>query len=311
MPLEHPTFRADDGFSVPYVDLGTGAPLVYLFGFGETLASNRATLAQFAENFRVLAFERRGSGVAPFDESTSLSEVEAQTGVERLASDLRNLLETLDLRDATIVGYSMGGTVLFSYLRRFGTDRIARVVFVDATPKLANDADWTLGLWQGRYSQADLNRDLESIENDLPRFRLSFFLRASTQTRPDDAPLAFPDDRDGLFERAVEATGIRSGLLKRVFFAEHSPAEKRADRVYWETMARADFRDVLPKINVPSLVVFAEPGSFYSLKTAQFTANALPNATLAPIPDASHASFAKEKATEFVRAVVDFYSKNN
>jgi pimeloyl-ACP methyl ester carboxylesterase len=65
----------------------------------------------------------------------------------RHGRDLGELLELLDLRDAILVGASMGGNTLWAYVDQFGPSRLAGAVVVDQTPKMLNDAAWPHGFY--------------------------------------------------------------------------------------------------------------------------------------------------------------------
>ena len=53
---------------------------------------------------------------------------------DTFADDLHKLLTRLNVRDAALVGFSMGGGEVARYLGRYGSDRVAKAVFVDAVP---------------------------------------------------------------------------------------------------------------------------------------------------------------------------------
>ncbi len=68
--------------------------------------------------------------------------------IERLASDLNELIEGLSPSDVTLVGWSMGESVAMTYIRNFGCFALRQVVLCDMTPKQINDTEWKLGLYQ-------------------------------------------------------------------------------------------------------------------------------------------------------------------
>lgn len=62
--------------------------------------------------------------------------------ISRLAMDVRELLINLDLNDITAIGWSMGASVLWSYLELFADDRIRKLVYVDQSPSQYIGPDW-------------------------------------------------------------------------------------------------------------------------------------------------------------------------
>lgn len=299
MKLEYRTATVDDGAEIAYVDVGEGRFLFYVDGFGGSVATANGIIERFSKRgaFRTVAFDQRGYGQTPFA---------SDFGVERSAADLRALIERLDARDVCLVGYSMGGSVLFSYLEQFGTDRVAKAVFVDTCPKLLNDDAWRLGYCQGRYFADDYDRDMQILRADPPLFKTTFFARCEVASNPDDPPTwPEPFDRDAWLAKAVEITGVRESLAKRVFFAPIPPERAAVDRRYWESMTTADFRASLGKIDVPTLVLHADPGSLYRVETAEYIAAQIPGARRIALADATHV-FPAKRSDEFVAAVAEF-----
>lgn len=97
---------SDDG-SLHVVERGDGRPLVLLHGITLSSLTWHYQLQDLADSFRVLAVDHRGHGSSkPGDGGWELS---------RLALDVRELLEDLDLRDAIVVGHSMGGMVTLQF----------------------------------------------------------------------------------------------------------------------------------------------------------------------------------------------------
>ena len=125
-----PHVKAQDGTELYYYDWGTGAPVILIHGWPLTSASWEYQASFLAENgFRVIAYDRRGFGRSgwPF----------AGYDYDTLAGDLSTLIETLDLKGAALVGFSMGGGEVARYLGKYGSSRIAKAVFISAvTPFL-------------------------------------------------------------------------------------------------------------------------------------------------------------------------------
>ncbi|MBC7750907.1 MAG: alpha/beta hydrolase [Candidatus Saccharibacteria bacterium] len=119
-----------------YEDLGEGKPVVLIHGWPLSGASwEKQIAALLATGHRVITYDRRG-----FGRSTQPS-----TGYEydTLAEDLHKILIRLDVYDATLVGFSMGGGEVARYLGKYGSEqRVTKVVFIDSvTPFLLKTAD--------------------------------------------------------------------------------------------------------------------------------------------------------------------------
>ena len=119
-----------------YEDRGTGKPVVLIHGWPLSGASwERQTAALLAAGYRVITYDRRG-----FGRST-----QPGTGYDydTLARDTFELIETLDLHDATLVGFSMGGGEVARYFGKYNDNgRVTKAVFMSSVaPALRKDGD--------------------------------------------------------------------------------------------------------------------------------------------------------------------------
>ena len=114
---------------------GSGRPVVLIHGWplsGESWIEQVPALHD--AGYRVIAYDRRGFGRS--------EKPEDGYDYDTLADDLAGLMVELDLRDAVLVGFSMGGGEVARYVGRHGQDRLAGVVFAAAvTPCLMKSAD--------------------------------------------------------------------------------------------------------------------------------------------------------------------------
>lgn len=116
-----------DTIDVYFEDHGTGTPVVLIHGWPLTSRSwERQVPALLKAGFRVITYDRRGFGES--------SRPTCGYDYDTFADDLHQLLSRLDIRDAVLVGFSMGGGEVARYLGRHGSDRVAKAVFVDAVP---------------------------------------------------------------------------------------------------------------------------------------------------------------------------------
>ena len=106
-----------------YEDQGTGRPVVLIHGYPlDGHSWERQTRELLAAGYRVITYDRRGFGQS--------SKVGSGYDYDTFAADLNTLLETLDLRDVVLVGFSMGTGELARYVSRHSSDRIAGLAFL-------------------------------------------------------------------------------------------------------------------------------------------------------------------------------------
>jgi non-heme chloroperoxidase len=125
-----PFVTADDGAAIYYKDWGSDGPPV-LLSHGWPLNSDAweaAALFLATQGHRVIAHDRRGHGRS--------SQTWHGNEMDTYADDLATLIETLDLRELTLVGHSTGGGEIVRYLGRHGTTRATGLVLVSAVPPM-------------------------------------------------------------------------------------------------------------------------------------------------------------------------------
>jgi non-heme chloroperoxidase len=110
-----------------YEDHGTGRPVVLIHGWPLSGRSWESQVPALLEaGHRVITYDRRGFGAS--------SQPWNGYDYDTFTADLHALLEHLDVRDVTLVGFSMGGGEVVRYLGTYGADRVSRAVLAAAVP---------------------------------------------------------------------------------------------------------------------------------------------------------------------------------
>ncbi|MCU7373256.1 alpha/beta hydrolase [Paucibacter sp. O1-1] len=125
------TITTRDGVALYYKDWGPKTGPVVVFSHGWPLNSDSwesQMIFLASKGFRVVAHDRRGHGRSsqPWDGND----------MDHYADDLAAVIETLDLKNATLVGFSTGGGEVARYIGRHGTSRVKKAVLVSAVPPL-------------------------------------------------------------------------------------------------------------------------------------------------------------------------------
>lgn len=245
-------FIADDGAKIHVQISGEGSPLVMLHGWTSSHQEWFPFLGELQKHHQVFRWDARGHG------GHALGDASAPTA-ERMARDLANLLDHYQLDSVSAVGHSMGALTLWQYIRDFGTDRLSRLCFIDQSPKLMTDETWSYGIY-GHFDDTKAGEMMGWLHEDFAEAVLKL--------------TAF-----GLNERAREKylAGASGWEKSRQALRAQTPAPLID---CWASLTAADYRDVLARIDVPSMLVYGGQSNFYSLETARYVASRIPNALL-------------------------------
>lgn len=147
-----------------YEDHGSGKPVVLIHGWPLSSKSWEKQVPVLVDaGYRVIAYDRRGFG--------NSAKPTFGYDYDTLAEDLHRLMTELDLDDATLVGFSMGGGEVARYLGTYGSDRVEKAVFISAIPPfLLKTADNPEGIEGSVFDGL-----MESIAADRPAFLSRFF----------------------------------------------------------------------------------------------------------------------------------------
>jgi len=180
-----------------YEDQGSGQPVVLIHGYPlDGHSWELQTRELLAAGYRVVTYDRRGFG--------SSSKVGSGYDYDTFAKDLDTVLETLDLRDVILVGFSMGTGELARYVRNHGHERVAKLAFLASLePFLVQRDDNPEGVPQSVFDGiADAARtdryawftqfyqDFYNLDENLGSRISEEVVRASWNTAVGSAPVA-------------------------------------------------------------------------------------------------------------------------
>jgi pimeloyl-ACP methyl ester carboxylesterase len=214
-----------DGTRIHFRDWGAGRPIVFVAPWGLSSDWWDIPVSSFSkQGWRCVTFDRRGHGRSDdpcrgYDPDT-------------LADDIAAVLDGVDVKDAVLVGHSVGGAEVVRYLTRHRSRRVAHVVLVaPTTPFSMKTDDHPSG-----KTQEDLEKILASIELDLPRL--------AAQAAPD----FFGVPKNSVSSETME-------WWARMFLDRCST---RVLSELYKVMAETDFRSELRTIRTPTLILHGD-----------------------------------------------------
>ena len=234
------TFIADDGERLYLRVRGEGPPLILLHGWTSSHTIWNALPETLHRHHRVFCPDARGHG------GHALA-VNRTPDIGRLARDVLNLMDQFGLAQAAVVGHSMGALTLWQFIRDFGCGRLSHLCIIDQSPQLLTDDTWANGIY-GDFDAARSQRLLDDLESDFAEA----VLRLGANSLNARARETYARDSRGWQQERQNLRRLDPGPLIAI----------------WKTLVSADFRDVLPQIIVPTLMVWGSESNFYTLDTA-------------------------------------------
>jgi non-heme chloroperoxidase len=274
--------RTRDGTRLNVIEAGpkTARPLLMIPGWSQSAAEFKRQTDDLSRDHRIITVDMRGHG-----ESDKPGQ---GYRIGQLAADLHDLLDALQLRDAVVLGHSMGSSVIWSYIEGYGADRLAGTIFVDQPPACLGRPDW----------DDATRRDAGVIG---PSGAWEDGVYETIRTTGTVAALA--DFLAVMFTKAMpraELEWIASENLKM--------PRQHAAALHWDHVMR-DWRGLIASLRLPTLVV-GGTASFISTESQRWIAAQIPGATCEIFEESeggSHFMF-WENARRFNAAVRNFMS---
>lgn len=216
-----------DGTEIFYKDWGSGRPVVMAHGWplnSDSWESQQLFLA--SNGYRAIAHDRRGHGKS--------TQTWNGNEMDTYADDLAALMESLDLRNVTLMGFSTGGGEITRYIGRHGTARLAQAVLISAVPPFMLKTDDNPG-----GVPMEIFDGLR--ENSLVD-------RAQLYTELASGPFFGNNKRPGSASEGVQTAFVSQGLASGHRNAYESIA----------AFSATDFREDLKKFDVPTLIIHGD-----------------------------------------------------
>lgn len=253
-----------DGVPLFYEIEGDGPPIVLVPGWTLTTRFWERQVKDLARDHCVVTLDLRGAGQSgKTPDAHSLSSY---------ADDLAELFQHLELGDATLVAYAMGASVSVHYLVAHGFARIARMVWVDHSPRFYATPDWPYALF-GDLTPQRFDETIHLLGSNRP---------AATR---ELLSVMFQEPADWMYAELMKTpTDVAATMLALV--------------------AATDLRPLLSLLDLPILLINGAQ-SVVPYEVGRWLEEHLPKAQRVLLDQAGHGPFWDNPA-EFNRAVREF-----
>jgi non-heme chloroperoxidase len=209
-----------DGAKLYCRSWGTGRPVVFVHGWAVNCDVWQYQMAALAQNARCIAYDKRSHGRS--------SDPGRGYDYDTLADDLATVLEHFELRDAVLVGHSMGSAEIVRCISRHGADRVSRQVLISsALPFMMKTPDNPAGIDAAVFAERR-----KPWMQDMPKF-------LAENARSFVLPSSSPETVSWLASMGAQAS------LKALIDLNH-------------TITETDLREEVARIRLPTLVVHGE-----------------------------------------------------
>jgi non-heme chloroperoxidase len=258
---QRPFVETDDGVQLFVQDWGTGEPIVLVHALGTNSDQWQYNVADLVSSgHRCISFDRRGHGRSDQPRDGYV--------LPRLVDDLRDVLERLDVRGATLVGHSMGGMEAAAYVAKYGGERVSRLVLVCPTlPCLPKSAD----------NPGGVDRSLLDATTDLWRKDYPDWLVAG----PTNVELFYRRDTFPISQAIVDWS---VGMMR-------STSNVQVQLLCGAILAEADLREDMRRIKVPTLVIHGDHDVSVPVGFGRATAKLIPGSRYVEYEGAPHGLF--------------------
>jgi non-heme chloroperoxidase len=251
------TITTKDGTEIYYKDWGRGPAVTFSHGWPLSADAWDGQMLFLAQHgFRVVAHDRRGHGRS--------SQSSSGNDMDTYADDLAALIETLDLRDVTLVGHSTGGGEVARYVGRHGTSRVAKIVLISAVPpSLRQSASNPDGLPKEAFDGL-----LAGMFNDRSQFYKELAVAFYGANRP--------------------GAKVSPGVLEQFWEWSMQSGLKNSYECV-QSLSEADFTDDLKRFDVPTLLLHGEDDQIVPVRASSMrSARLIPGARDVYYPGAPH-----------------------
>ncbi|PPA69758.1 alpha/beta fold hydrolase [Jeotgalibacillus proteolyticus] len=239
-------------------DIGEGQPVIFLHGWPVNHKMFEYQINDLVEEgYRFIGIDQRGYGKSDRPDSGY--------DYDRKADDVRAVIEYLQLEDAVLAGFSMGGPVALRYMARHKEYQISKLLLLaPAAPRFTKTDDFSLGI-----EKSEIDGMIESIKQDRPAFLKEF------------GDQFFYQEPSEPFKQWFGTLGLEASAHGTINSAQ--------------ALRDEDGRSDLAAVNVPVLLLHGEKDEICPIDFSTLLEEQLANAKLIKIENSGHGFIFEQK----------------
>ena len=218
-------YTTNDGYRLHYIEAGSGAPLVMVPGWSQTAAQFKHQIEGLSDKYHVIAIDMRGHGES--------DKPDHGYRIHRLSKDVHDFLAARGLKNVTLAGHSMGCSVIWGYWELFGRERLSKLILIDQMPMITANPIWS----PQEKEDAGAILDQESL------YSVTNALAGPDGIKTTEGFIT------GMFTKSYSRDGVAWVIEQNLKLPRSYAARLLYDH------ATNDWRDVIPHIDIPTLVV--------------------------------------------------------
>lgn len=222
------TFQTSDGVQLSWLEAGSGQTLLMLPGWSQSAALFRDQFEGLSDQFHCLALDYRGHGES--------EKTDHGYRISRFAQDVQELLEHLQLGQVTLLGHSMGASVIWAFLDVFGSDQLSGIVIDDQSAAMTLLED---------ESQSE-------IENAGAIFPWDQLNQICASLKSPDADQVTRSLMDNMLSDQISSADRDWIMAENLKFPRHHAATLLFNH------STQDWRDLIMRIQIPTLIIGGE-----------------------------------------------------
>ena len=271
------SFTTSDGVRLHYIEAGSGKPLVMIPGWSQTAAQFKRQIEGLSDKYRVIAIDMRGHGES--------DKPDYGYRIHRLSADVHEFLAAKGLRGVTLAGHSMGCSVIWGYWELYGSDRLSKLILIDQMPMITANP-----IWSDKEKE-----DAGAILDKNSLYDVTNALAGAEGVKTTEGFIT------GMFTKQYRRDDLNWVIQQNLKMPRPYAARLLYDH------ATNDWRDQIPRINIPTLVVGAKT-SLVGWKSQQWIGSQIPGSRVEIFEEAeggNHFMF-MENSEKFNRIVKEF-----